>query len=117
MVLWRFWQSPGTKDVEYAYFMEQAQKKSIREANIYLDEHGADVVGQVDDSEYLKARVSRESLPEVTKALKESGLTVSVKESTNPKELLTFFAPIVLIVVAWATVMIRRHRAESQGKT
>jgi ATP-dependent Zn protease len=119
IVLWK-WSSdrgqPG-RELKYSELLEQAERGNIREVTFYLSSSTAEVRGELRQTgEKFHATIPKESIPDLTKMLREKSVPIDVKQGEHG-DWLTFLlnaAPLFLLVGFWI-FMMRRMTARKQS--
>ncbi len=118
VVLWKMAstgnQSSREKEPSYTDFMLNVEKGNVKEVTFYLSQIGAEVQGEFREPsvKFRSVTVPKESLPELTKLLREKGSIVNVKEASRNDWIsaLITVGPLILIALLWV-FMIRQMQA------
>ncbi len=118
VVLWKMASTgnQAAREVEstYSEFMNNVDRGNVKEVTFYIGPIGAEAQGEYSQpvSKFRGVIVPKESLPELTKVLREKGVNISVKEVSAREWWTTLItlAPIVLIALLWV-FMIRQMQA------
>jgi cell division protease FtsH len=128
VVLWKMASTsgPGTRDLEpsYSEFLTQVEQAKVRDVTVTLSPISAEVSGELKDSVgKFHLTIAKESMPELTKLLREKNVTIHIKEATR-SDWLTFLLnalPFVLLVAFWIFMMRQMqaggNKALSFGKS
>jgi ATP-dependent Zn protease len=88
VVLWKMTQTsePTTRELQPSYteFLAQVELRNVRDVTIYPRQNVAEARGELrNPSGRFHLFIAKESIPEVTKALGEQGVEVSIKEPSR----------------------------------
>ncbi len=118
VVLWRLAstgnQSAREKEVNYTEFLQNVEKGNVVEVTIALSPVGARITGQFREPsvKFRGVTVPKETLPELTKTLREKGAAITVNEESRNDwfTALVYIGPVILIALLWI-FMIRQMQA------
>jgi cell division protease FtsH len=130
VVLWKMTstgtQSPQPDEPNYTTFLSKVQEGNVKEATIYLSQNSAEIQGEYREpagKKFRKVVVANSSIPDITKALQEKGVVISIQEvkSADWITILINALPLVLLVALWVFMMRQMqaggNKALSFGKS
>ena len=117
VVLWKMASTGGpsarTQDLNYSQFLAELEKGNVRDVTIALSQISAEVSGEMKEGgDHFRVTIPKESLPELSKLLRDKGVVVNVKEALRGDwlALLVNVTPVLIFVGLWI-FMIRQMQA------
>ena len=120
--LWRFVarRDETAREIKYSEFLDQVEKDNIRQVTIYPSQSAAEVRGALRDSgASFRATIPKEGIRDLTRALRQKGVPIDVKEETRG-DWATFLlnaAPLFLLVGFWIFMMRWMKSGKTGGPT
>ncbi|MBI3662881.1 MAG: ATP-dependent metallopeptidase FtsH/Yme1/Tma family protein [Acidobacteria bacterium] len=128
VLLWKMASTSGPamreQEPSYSEFMAQVEQARVRDVTVTLSPISAEVAGELKESSgKFRLTIAKESVPDLTKLLREKGVTINIKQETR-NDWLTFLLnalPFFLLVAFWIFMMRQMqaggNKALSFGKS
>lgn len=112
-------ETPGAS-MSYSDFMNQVDKDNIASARLIESRDTAEIRGQLrEPPQSFQVAIPKEVIPSLTDRLRKQGVPIEVSEArqTGWRDVFINIAPILVILAAWISMMIRKRRGSASPPT